>query len=77
MFICNKCGKLYEEYPVNGCCSDYDVSNAKKCKNCDEYESENKVYNGVCMSCIKEWVNEHSENIHDVDLYDVANGILR
>lgn len=66
MFICTDCGRLYDEMPVHtehhddyyselvnsDCCCGGMIDEAKRCKVCGEYVTEDDIVEGVCEDCL-------------------------
>lgn len=66
MFICTDCGRLYDEMPIHtehhddyysepvnsDCYCGGMVEEAKRCKVCGEYVTEDDIVEGVCEACL-------------------------
>ena len=67
MYKCSNCGEIFEEpnaikedwgetfYVCPNCNGDYEE--AKQCKECDEWHTEDELYDGWCENCLRETIN--------------------
>jgi hypothetical protein len=67
MYKCSNCGEIFEEpnaikedwgetfYVCPHCNGDYEE--AKQCQECDEWNTEDEIYDGWCEKCLRETIN--------------------
>ena len=72
MYACDKCGRIFEDYPADGCSCGGEVTEAKRCLECGDLVSVNNIYDGYCKDCLDFYAESHDLLDKGYDYWDLA-----